>query len=225
MPLSVDTDNVDKSLSIYPEKDYEDFACGYLAGLDIKNDDLLVGMHPGSSEKFGMINRRWPVRYFAKLADMIIDKKKAKILVFGGPKEENLRNKLKELCKNKNDVIIVSSLGIDQVASLIKKCNLFISNDSGLMHLAAIQDIRTVGIFGPADPRRTGPYGNKHMVIRKGLECSPCWSLENIGRRFRCIKGSMECLESLGVDEVFDIIQKEIDLETLSKANKSLSKR
>ncbi len=221
IPLGITIENAEHTLNIWPKRKNElnRFALSFLKDNGIGGERVIIGMHLGSSEEFGMIHRRWPVRYFAKLADMIIDKTKAKILIFGGPKEEDLKNKLKELCKNKNNVIIANDLDITQVAFLIKKCSLFISNDSGLMHLAVTQDVRTIGIFGPADPRRTGPYGKEHIVIRKNLACSPCWSLENIGKRFRCTRKTIECLELLKPNEVFDVIQDKIDLNRLLERN------
>lgn len=217
IPIGITVENAEHTLNIWPEREngLDGFALSFLKDNGIGGEEVIIGMHPGSSEEFGMTYKRWPVKNFAKLADMIIDASDTKILVFGGEKEESVKNKLKELCKNKNKVIIISYLDIIQVASLIKRCSLFISNDTGLMHLAVARGVKVVGIFGPTDPRRTRPSGDEHMVIRKDLACSPCWSLENIGKRFRCVRKNIDCLELLKPDEVFNTIQGKIGCNQL----------
>jgi len=65
--------------------------------------------------------------------------------------------------------------GLKQVAALLSLADLLVSTDTGVMHLAAALGTPVVALFGPTDPARTGPYGHGHMVLRLGLECSPCF--------------------------------------------------
>jgi ADP-heptose:LPS heptosyltransferase len=65
------------------------------------------------------------------------------------------------------------------------------------MHLAAAVGTSVVALFGPTSPERTGPYGEGHVVIRRGLPCSPC---------FRKTCETMECMKTISVDEVFQAV-------------------
>jgi heptosyltransferase-2 len=58
--------------------------------------------------------------------------------------------------------------------ALIERCSAFVSNDSGLMHAAALQEVPTAGIFGPTNPAFHGPCGEGHLTFFRGVDCSPC---------------------------------------------------
>ena len=83
-----------------------------------------------------------------------------------------------------------------QLAHLLKKAKLLVTNDSAPMHLAAAMDTRVLAIFGPTDPAKYGPQGANHRVIRKALDCSPCEVAQ--------CKFNHECMSSISVDEVFE---------------------
>ena len=80
----------------------------------------------------------------------------------------------------------------------MRKAKFVISNDSGPMHIAAALGIPVYAIFGPTDPRRTGPYGKGHTIIRAAEPCAPC---------FKKTCEDVKCLEGLSVDKVFEIIK------------------
>ena len=71
--------------------------------------------------------------------------------------------------------LLVSNLSILQVAAIIKRCKIFITNDSGLMHIASAVDTPTIAIFGPTNPLWVHPWGVKHKIVSLGLSCSPCF--------------------------------------------------
>ena len=81
-----------------------------------------------------------------------------------------------------------------ELAALLKKASLMISNDSGPMHLAAALGTPVIGLFGPTDPRRVGPYGVGHVALRKDVDCSRC-------SRRACVHDAA-CVKAIGVDEV-----------------------
>lgn len=81
-----------------------------------------------------------------------------------------------------------------ELACLYRQADLVVTTDSGPMHLAAGVGTPVVALFGPTNPGRTGPYGAGHRVIRRGLECMPCF-------RKRCETGN--CMREITVEEVF----------------------
>jgi len=86
-----------------------------------------------------------------------------------------------------------------QVASL------FITNDSGLMHVACAMKVPTVAIFGPTDPAATAPLGVQHIIVKKDFPCQPCWPIELYGNRPKCkYTPPYRCLLDLSVEEVFE---------------------
>jgi lipopolysaccharide heptosyltransferase II len=170
----------------------------------------LIGLHPGSSSGRNMDKKRWPFQSFAALAQRVLNGKQMRFLVFGGPEEQELKKTLAACIGPAADAVETGSLG--ETAALISRCQRFISNDSGLMHLAASFGIKTCGIFGPTDDTRTAPFGKGHLIIRQDLECSPCWTIQNVGRREFCKYGDFRCLGNLEAKSVYEKIWKWLEL-------------
>ena len=84
------------------------------------------------------------------------------------------------------------------LAALYRRASVLLTTDSGPMHLAAAVGTPVVALFGPTSPERTGPYGNGHVVIRRGMDCSPC---------FRKACETLQCMKSITVDEVFEAVR------------------
>lgn len=88
---------------------------------------------------------------------------------------------------------------IKKTAALVSRCNLFISNDTGLMHVAAAVKVSVIAIFGPTDPVKSMPFF-RHIIIKKDLQCRPCYRYRPIACRHR------RCLEEITPEEVLDKI-------------------
>ena len=84
--------------------------------------------------------------------------------------------------------------------SLIASCRLFISNDSGLMHVAGALNIPTIAIFGSTNPMTTAPVGEKSLIIYKDVDCSPCLK--------KTCTADFRCMDSIGTDEVYELAEK-----------------
>jgi heptosyltransferase-1 len=72
-------------------------------------------------------------------------------------------------------VDLVGRTSLPELALIMKQAQLAVTTDTGPMHLAAAVGTRTVALFGPTAPWRTGPFGEGHEIVRLGLECSPCF--------------------------------------------------
>lgn len=189
---------------------------------NIKNNDLLIAIHPGVSE--GSIHRAWPKQNFVALINNLADKFNARIFLIGGSTEKGLIEDIYDLAKKKP--IKVTGVSINSIAALLKNSTLFIGNNSGPMHVAASVGTPTVALFGDTDPRIHAPYGNKSIVVRKDLSCSPCHypflhgtlDLAKPDRgfvkgRFSCIEGDFKCMKLItvtDVSEAVDLLLKDI---------------
>ncbi|RJQ17498.1 MAG: lipopolysaccharide heptosyltransferase II [Nitrospiraceae bacterium] len=162
----------------------------------------LIGMHPGSSEY--LWRKRWMSERFAALADRLSERYGAKILILGGKDEVKLSEKISILMHTAKPLILAGKTTIGQVAALIEQCTLFISNDSGLMHVAAAVRTPVVAIFGPTDPVKNSPCGVGHTIVRSGIPCSPCLTYDKDGCK------SPECLEAVTVEGVVGVVENKL---------------
>ncbi len=159
------------------------------------SNDLIVGMCPGSGA--AVKGRRWPKKRFADLADEIIERYNAKIIFVGSKEEKGLIKEIKAMmCHESMDG---SGTSLSQLTALIDKCSIFISNDTGPMHIAAAQGIKTIGLFGPETPVIFGPYGKGNISIYKGIECSPCIKVYK-GSYVKCKDN--KCMKAIEVKDV-----------------------
>lgn len=130
--------------------------------LNIPPGKIIIGLHPGSARGFEW--KRWPVENFIIVAKTLIEKHNAFILIFGGLDEKEAAQQLATNLKPNAALINTPSLLI--TTALIQHCKLFISNDSGLMHLAAAAGVTTLGLFGPTNETHTGPRGKASHTLR-----------------------------------------------------------
>lgn len=187
-----------------PESD-EKYIDTFLAGEGISSAKiLLIGVNINTS---GMAyERRWHIKKFSSLIELLINRYDTYIFLTGGKWDFNYVNSLKEVFKNNERVInAAGKLSLKQLAALYKRCNLVISNDSGPLHVAGAVRAKTVSLFGPETPKHYGPIGKNHIVIYKGLPCSPCLSPLNL-KSANC-KIGVKCMESITVDEVFSAVK------------------
>ncbi len=207
--LGANPDSADKQMKFYTSEQDRLDADNFLKNNNINGKRELFGIHPGSSVERGMDFKQWEVEKFGRLGDRLADNFNARMLIFGGPDEEELKDRVKS--NTGHDAVVVNGISLRASAELIGKCRFFVSNDSGLMHIAVAKNVRTFAMFGPSDPLRTAPYGEKHTVIRKGLECSPCWNINNVGLGYvPCIYKSNICIQQITVEDVYSAITEKI---------------
>jgi predicted lipopolysaccharide heptosyltransferase III len=179
----------DKGLEISISDKDREFVQEFLKQNGIGENDLVVGINPGAFRP----SHRWSQESFARIADRLTKKYEAKILITGGPEEIELAQKIADMMKIE-PIIATGEVTIKQLVSLIERCNLFISNDTGAMHIAAAMKTPLIALLGPG-PLRYSPYGNKdrYIVIKKDVGCSPCY-------KFRCKKHL--CMKLITVEDV-----------------------
>jgi lipopolysaccharide heptosyltransferase II len=151
----------------------------------------LVLMNPGAKSHL----KRWKPEGFAAVADRLIDECGSDIAFIGLKEDEpivdDIMNRMKHKCHN-----LVNRTNIRQLADLLKRSKLIITNDSAPLHLGCAVGTKVLALFGPTDPKKYGPIGEFDEVINKNLNCSPCESAT-----CAC---NYECLRSVEADEVFE---------------------
>ena len=128
-------------------------------------EKITVGIHPGCKETWAF--KRWPPERFADLISQLGKRENLQIILFGGPDEIGLSEHIVQK-SSITPLNLSGKLSLEETMCAINLCKLFISNDSGLMHIATVFDIPVIGLFGPTGNEvATGPYGAKHVVIKK----------------------------------------------------------
>jgi len=153
--------------------------------------------------------RRWPKEYFVALATGLIADYSAHIIFIGSREDTRYVSSAIALFspeQKKYAHNFSGKLSLEQLACLLKKMSLFISNDSGPLHLAAYLGIPTVSFFGPETPLIYGPEGEFHIVFYRGLSCSPCIRVKNY-KFAQCTHGQ-RCLRKITPRQVLDEIKR-----------------
>jgi ADP-heptose:LPS heptosyltransferase len=194
----LEVDGASPSLSLSESE--RKFASDFLAQHGIKINELLIGLHPGGGWEYKL----WNANKFAQLADELIEKFKAKVLLFAGPKEESLQQHIMGLMSHRPIAIRVSNLRY--LAALLECCKLYIGNDSGPMHIATAVKTPVTSLFGSTDYRRSGPYGSDNKVILSGvnLGCNPCHPGKHPGG---CQAGYCIVINIISVDQVMQAVE------------------
>ncbi len=153
---------------------------------EIKKTDRLLAIHPGAS----CPSKIWPNERFADVADRLIARYGFKALVIAGPKDLALAESVIRHM-HKPAVNLSGKTSVSQLASILKRCNLFISNDSGPVHIACAVGTPVISIFGRKQkglsPARWGPTGKKDRVLHKESGCIECFA-HNCTKEFACLK-------------------------------------
>jgi predicted lipopolysaccharide heptosyltransferase III len=166
------------------------FADRFLEENNASNNDMLVSLHPGGP----WMPKRWPQDRFAALADALIATYGSKIILIGSDDEKALCSAIRDLARPEHRNHIVIAAGATDVAgttALIKRCKLFIGNDSGPMHIASAVNTATVALFGAQTPLLFGPSGAKAEAVYRKVVCSPCVQKDDrgCGRGLKCCEG------------------------------------
>ncbi|MCS7041963.1 MAG: lipopolysaccharide heptosyltransferase II [Bryobacteraceae bacterium] len=133
----------------------------------------LVGVSPGAA--FGSA-KRWLPERFAEAAATVAARLEAEVEVFGSGAERGLCEQVAEAVRARG-VAARNRAGETTLAEFIRRaaqCRVFLTNDSGAMHIAAVLGVPTVAVFGSTDPEATAPLGSWTRIVREPVECSPC---------------------------------------------------
>lgn len=178
--LSVDQNNLQRLL-----KDY-----------NLSLEHPVVALLPGA--EYGEA-KRWPVAYYAELANTL-EKQGIQVWILGSEKD---RTSATLIAKDNAAINLCGLTKLEDSIDLLSVCNSAVSNDSGLMHIAAALDIPLVAIYGSSTPAYTPPLTHKAKIQYLGLECSPCFKRE-------CPLQHTNCLNEIKPEAIVETVLKQI---------------
>lgn len=160
--------------------------------------DLIIGVNVSTTWQTKM----WKAERFVKLAEMLNRQYNANVVFTGSYSDVQLGEKIMGFSLNSNEYLInlIGKTTLWQLGAIIERCAIYITCDSGPMHISAGLGTRTIALFGPTDPIRHRPYGYGHIVIKKDIKCSPCYKRE-------CKYKNFACMEAIQVDDVLESVK------------------
>ncbi len=185
------------------QKKSEMYVEEFLATQGLESGEKMVALHPGAS----CPSKIWPVERYASVADKLVEQFKVKIIVVSGPDDVDIGRGLLQLL-HYPCIDACGKTTVSQLASLLRRCCLFISNDSGPVHIASAVGVPVVAIFGRRQPGlspcRWGPTGRNDVFLHKEVGCVECLA-------HNCQKG-FACLKAISVEEVLSAARRLLHL-------------
>jgi heptosyltransferase II len=193
---------VGRNVRLHPGRDYDNLAATLFARFGIAENRLLIGIAPGAA--YGPA-KKWLPERFAAVADRLSSEFEAQTVLFGSAGDRESTAAVRGNARH-SLIDIAGMTNLKEAIALIARCSLFISNDSGLMHVAGALGVPTIALFGSTNPATTSPVGERSVVIHHDVDCSPC--LKTV------CPTDFRCMEMIGVDEVCDAARKLLSFGT-----------
>ena len=199
--LDISTQDKNLHLEVSPKSELR--ARDLLASFGIQENDFIIGIVPGAGGSWGKdaTSKHWSALKFAKVADLLSEKYRAKVVILGDESERKIAEVILHAMQNK-PIDLVGKTSLEILPAVIRNCNLLVTNDGGPMHIAVSLGVKSVSVFGPVSEAVYGPfpYSQKHVVLKWDMACRPCY---NNFRLPVCDKDK-ECLKQVSVDVVVD---------------------
>ncbi len=189
-----------KNIHYYVSDDEKVFADNYFQK-NFNANEKIIGIIPAG----GWSSKRCDASKWVEICREILKKYKVKFLILWGPGDEDDTYFIQEQLNE--DAVTIPSLSLRKMCALFNICNVIIANDSGPMHISAAMGKPTLGIFGPTDPKKHGPYSpNSTYVIKEDLFCIVCNKL--------ICPYNHECMLQLPLEKVMDKFTELLELKT-----------
>lgn len=172
------------------------FAAELLDSEWLGNAKKIVGLNVSASEKWPTKN--WPSEYMAKLCDLLASRN-IRVILTGAESDKGKAQHLESLTKSRI-ANFVGKTDIQQLASLIKRCKVFITQDSAPLHVAAAVNTPVICFFGPTSSARHIPPARKIHIFERKLSCSPCYSSQ-------CRILTHACMQDIKPEEVLKSVE------------------
>lgn len=142
--------------------------------------------------------KRWPVEYYAQVARTRLDQG-WQVWLFGSAKDTPVTTQVQELTSQRC-IDLAGRTALGEAVDLLNLASAIVSNDSGLMHVAAALNKPLIALFGSSDPAHTPPLSDRARVLYLGLSCSPCFARA-------CPLGHLNCLKHLAPEQVLSALE------------------
>ena len=159
--------------------------------------DFVVAINPGGN----WMPKRWPVDYWASLADKLISETQAKVVITGSISDLLLAGQIKNAMRQ-SPIIACGVFNLKQLGALASKVEIFVSSDTGPLHIAnAVKAKKIIALFGPTAQSITGPYPSTNVIVlQKDVGCLiPCYKVNCAHSR---------CMQAITPDDVLTQIKK-----------------
>ena len=210
---------IDRKLKFYTALKDRQFADNFFDKHNVNENDLLIGIAPFGGGSWGKDSRckQWPDERFAGIMTALLREYDCKLVIFGTSKNADDCAVFKEVLRRENVIDALGKTSLGQLAAMIGNCGLFISNDSGPMHIACAKGVDTVSIFGPVDESVYGPVGVTacHEIVKADIECRPCY--KNF-KKPDC--ENLACLVQISEDKVLNAVHKVLKFRKIKRSNK-----
>lgn len=183
-------------LELWPSAQDDRYIDELLSSHWLSTNQKLVGINISASSRWQTKN--WPVKQIAKLCEGLAHRD-LRVIITGMEKDLKSTETLVSLGKDIKFINACGKTTINQLASLIKRCAVYISVDSAALHIASAMQIPFVALFGPTDYRRHLPPAQRYQVIQKALPCAPCYKGE-------C--KDYKCMEMITAQEVLEAVER-----------------
>jgi heptosyltransferase-2 len=168
-------------------------------------EGIIIGFHPGCATLKNHIKRRWEPEKFSELGKRLISEQNAVVLIFGGPDEKELKEKVRAGIDSER-AFAVETKNLAQSAAVIKKCDLFVTNDSSLMHTASAMKTKTAALIGPTNTAYIHPWHTEYKIVSLVLDCAPCFFYSP--KPLQCSREDVQykCIRELSVEKVYSVV-------------------
>ncbi len=183
-------------LGLWPTAEDEKYIEEMLSAQWLSSHQAIVGINISASSRWP--SKNWPLTSIARLCEEL-SQRRVRVVLTGTDKDLPSANLLSAMLKNIKPINACGKTTVNQLASLIKKCVVYISPDSASLHIAASMQVPFIALFGPTDHRRHLVPGGKYMVLRKEVGCNPCY-------KSKCKRP--KCMELIKPEEVLEAIDK-----------------
>jgi heptosyltransferase-2 len=196
----IGVNSVEKDPQIFLNEKGENFLKDFLLEKNIEKDDIVVGIHPKAKWE----TKRWDEEKFNQVCQILNQKLKVKIILFGDQKDQEVIERISPQGESQK-IFKAVNLPLNKFMSLIKRCDCFITNDSGPMHIASALGVPVVAIFGPTHPKLGfSPRGSENVVLTANVKCSPC----SLHGEKKCHKKSRLCMDLIQPEMVADSVER-----------------
>ena len=173
----------------------------------VKEDEMLIGLHVGASQEI----RQWPLSSFSHLVEKIHREMKARVVLFGTQKEAAIGQEISSRV-SLPPINLMGKTTLRQLASLLKRCSIMVTTDTGPMHLASAMGTQVVALFfAHAHCHETGPFGEGHIILQPNLSCLPCQHNQECKE--------VICREMIGPEAVLEVIRVALSSGNFDRVN------
>lgn len=181
---------------LWPSRQDVSYIEDFLSSQWLSQNKKIVGINMNASARW--VSKSWPMPYILKLCDELY-RRDIRIILTGTDDDFQQANILSNTIKNAKIINACGKTTINQLACLIKKCDVYISADSAPLHIAAAVNTPFAALFGPTDPIRHLARPKKYVLIKKDLPCGPCY-------KPKC--KDKKCMNLITADEVLEAVEK-----------------